>query len=97
MGDASQISTGKSSVDLTALAFKKKTVPLSSGRPNSLKSTHYFSVKEAEESEESPTVVAPTPLRKPVIHKLVPYSVPKGPAQKFRKGKKPPIHTQLNS
>ena len=74
-----QISTSKSSVDqmlsTRAIAQRRSQTYF---RPEELlsipKSQNYnnYVVTEAEESEESPAIYAPSPLRAPVMHKLQP-------------------------
>ena len=61
MGGVSQVSTGKSSVDLTMTRSQNQAM-----------FKKFNSVEEAEESEESPALGL-SPLRKPVMHQLQPY------------------------
>ena len=73
----SQLSTNKSSVDHLAVGGGKGEHQHRLSRPESLnpvsvRYSNYFSVQEAEESEESPSL-ALSPLVRPVMHELVPY------------------------
>lgn len=86
-GGLSQFSTGKSSVDLMAMAkdpprvkaVNRKTLKTRYNSTNvsifKAREAHFdnqFTVPEAEESDESPSLVL-SPLRVPVMHRLVPY------------------------
>ena len=66
---------GKATVSSSVKAKDKKDV----------KSIDYFSVLEASESEESPAL-ALSPLRKPMMHEMVPYQKKTQKNQKIRKG-----------